>query len=219
MALEWPAVGSRGAASDEGVWLAAPPLEAPFGRGWRPAVRGLHGGGRLPTLPAHGSAHPARRGQRATGRAAHRYRYEPGQPAFFSKRHANGSPYGGPDCRSGRAGDRSSAANPRSATAATGAGWLPSDEPCWELLPGRSVLLERTARDEWRGRQWPGDPLPSRQRRSVALGTGVTIDAEILDGYLAGRRLPDGRLLAVQRGLVNTRLLVNLSFGGYDEHY
>jgi len=47
----------------------------------------------------------------------------------------------------------------------------------------------------------------------------VTIDAEILDGYLAGRRLPDGRLLAVQRGLVNTRLLVNLSFGGYDEHY
>jgi len=44
-------------------------------------------------------------------------------------------------------------------------------------------------------------------------------DAEILEGYVTGRRLPDGRLAAVERTVPGARIVVGLSFGGYEQHW
>lgn len=44
-------------------------------------------------------------------------------------------------------------------------------------------------------------------------------DAELLHGYVTGRRLPDGRLAAVQERPYNSILLVGLVPWTYDDHW
>lgn len=44
-------------------------------------------------------------------------------------------------------------------------------------------------------------------------------DAKLLRGYVAGRRLPDGRLAAVHQRVFNTVLMVGLTENDYDHHW
>lgn len=45
------------------------------------------------------------------------------------------------------------------------------------------------------------------------------MDDDLLHHYLTGRRLPDGRLAAVEERLYNAALIVGLSGAFYDKHY